>query len=255
MTWLCEGHGQPPEGEAAQGASLSHHRGVTAAPCPRGRTWGPPHPEAPPLAPAPHSCLQPPGLTSFRGGCAEDPCPRQPVDPKQAFPLVALRGLGQDLAQLGVEWEACHRSRDGAAGTRGFSRLSPNSLLGPSDSGEDKPRPAPRAPAPEMMFSHLAGLGLVWEAGLVAFGLGLTSHPCQAQPLCWPLGLGSCSPNRRPVSGGGPSPCWAAHVALLFGLQAPVLLGRPVPALPCHQPALPAVLRDTAAMGLGLCPH
>ena len=32
------------------------------------------------------------------------------------------------------------------------------------------------------------------------------------------------------------------------------LLGRPVPALPCHQPALPAGLRDTAAMGLGRFP-
>lgn len=236
VTWLCEGRGRPPEGAAPQGADLSRQRAVTTAPQPWGRTWRPSRPEAPPLAPAPASSPQ----DSHRGGEAalKTPAPRQPVEPKEAFPLIALRGLGHGLGQLGVKWEAYRGSCDGVAGTRGSSCLRAEPMTASWGPGSPDTGPG----------GGVLTLGRPWPGGwLAGFSLGLTLRPSK-HSLRWPFALSSRPPDGRPVSGGGPSPCWAAHVAMPFGLQGPVLLGRPIPAFPRCRPALPAVLRDTAPL-------
>lgn len=68
----------------------------------------------------------------------------------------------------------------------------------------------------------------------MAFGLGLTSHPCQAQPARAPR-------SRQPFP----------RKEACVGRGAQPLPGSPRgPALPHHRPAGPAVLRDAAAVGL-----
>ena len=103
--------------------SCSGRRQAAAGPWPHHGCAAAPHPRAGPgvlviqKLPPGGSLTTPPCPSGPRThvvqgeGCAEDPLPQQLVGPKQAFPLVAVRGLGQDLEQLGVAGMAlvtCH---------------------------------------------------------------------------------------------------------------------------------------------------
>lgn len=76
----------------------------------------------------------------------------------------------------------------------------------------------------------------------MAFGLGLTSHPCQAQPAQAPRS-GQPFPQKEACVGRGPSPCWAAHVAL------------PSPATSWPCPRFSGTLLPWTCYAFGLRPH
>lgn len=165
---------------------------------------------------------------------------------------MALRGLGQDLAQLGVEWEACQGLCDGAARTHGSSGLSPRQPPGaPVTEVRTRPPQLPghRPPLASSGTGHLPGSpgtsprGSVLTLGRPWPWLGGWAHGVWPGIDLTPLPSTACA---------GPS-VWAA-VPPKGGLcrkGAQPLLGSPRgPALPRHQLALPAVLRDAAAVDL-----